>query len=95
MRVCRYRLTVRTSGSHPGNRSSILRSDTNETKIPAQVGIFGMKKGRRSVERIPFFGYFFVNASINPGNLSLISSAKRLGYLFWNVNFVPFVLIRM
>ena len=30
---CRYRLVVRTSGSHPGNRGSIPRSGTFFKKI--------------------------------------------------------------
>ncbi len=36
----RHRLSVRTSGSHPGKRGSIPRGDTNNKKSPTPVGDF-------------------------------------------------------
>ena len=32
--ICRHRLSVRTSGSHPGKRGSIPRGDTNDKNLP-------------------------------------------------------------
>ena len=37
--ICGYRLVVRTSGFHPGNRSSILRSRANTKLIKRTLNL--------------------------------------------------------
>ena len=70
--TCGYRLVVRTSGFHPGNRSSILRSRANTNLIKRTLSL---------VNKVSSKKFFFISrsrevASRKAHNLEVVRSIR-------------------